>query len=230
MSEPNQRPGVLPNLLFNIVIPTLVLTKLSADDRLGPALAIVVALAFPIAFGLREYRRSHRPSFFSLLGIGSVLLTGGMSLLELDPAWIAVKEAAVPGLLGLATLASTRTQKPLVRLFLYNEDVMQVDKVAKALIRSGTGAEFERTLLVASWLIAGSFFLSSTLNYLLAKWILVSPAGTTAYAEELGRMTALSYPVIALPSTLVMMATLFYLLRRIQALTGLELEDIFRQP
>ena len=78
-------------------------------------------------------------------------------------------------------------------------------------------------------MVAGSFFLSSALNYILAKVVLVSQPGTVEFTEELGKMTALSFPIIAVPSTLVLMGTLFYLLRHIQKLTHLKLEDIFHE-
>jgi hypothetical protein len=224
-----KKPGVLANLVFNIIIPTLILTKLSGDDYLGPAYAIVVALAFPIVYGVRDYLRSHKPNFFSLLGVVSVLLTGGMSLLQLDPEYIAIKEAAIPALLGLATLGSMFTRYPLVRTFLYNEQVLRVGKVNEALRQHNTTARFERRLKIASYLVAGSFFLSSFLNYMLAKLILVSPPGTIAFTEELGRMTALSFPVIALPCTLVLVGALFYLLNGIQKLTHLQLEELLQE-
>jgi hypothetical protein len=80
---------------------------------------------------------------------------------------------------------------------------------------------------VASWLLAGSFFLSSGLNFMLAKLIVRSPSGTTTFNEELGRMTALSYPVIVLPSMAVMMIALWYLFRSIKRLTHMDLEEIF---
>ncbi len=35
------------------------------------------------------------------LGLISVLLTGGIGLLELDPQWLAIKEAAIPGIIGI---------------------------------------------------------------------------------------------------------------------------------
>ena len=80
--------------------------------------------------------------------------------------------------------------------------------VDAALDRYGNRARFDRTLNVASWLLASSFFLSAVLNFVLAKLIVKSPAGSVAFNEELGRMTALSYPVIALPSMIVMMGAL----------------------
>ncbi|SDJ58532.1 VC0807 family protein [Microbulbifer yueqingensis] len=224
-----QRESLLANLLLNIVIPTVILTKLSGDDWLGTKWAIVVALAFPLAYGARDLMRSGKVNFFSALGVISILLTGGISLLELDAKYIAIKEAAIPGLLGVATVASLYTPWPLVKTLLYNDRVLDTGKIAEALAGKGNESAFERTLRQASWMIAGSFFLSSTLNYILAKVLLQSPPGTEAFNAELGKMTALSFPVIALPATVILMLVLFFLFRRIGKLTGLKLEEIVTQ-
>ena len=98
----------------------------------------------------------------------------------------------------------------------------------QALDEHDAHANFEVALRRATYLLAFSFFLSATLNYILAKVLLVSPPGTPEYSAELGKMTGLSFPVIALPCTVVMMAALFYLMRRVRQLTALELEQIFR--
>jgi intracellular septation protein A len=224
-----KKPSILVNLGFNILIPTVILSKFSGEHYLGPVYGVVVALAFPIIYGLRDYFRAHKPNFFSILGVISVLLTGSMSLLKLPPHYIAIKDAAVPGLLGIATLVSIYTRYPLVRTFLYNDQILQIEKVSAALHQHNAMAEFERHLAVASYLVAGSFFLSSILNYILAKMILVSPPGSTELAQELGKMTALSFPVIALPCTIVLAGTMYYLLNNIQKLTRLTLDDIVQE-
>ena len=221
-----QRENLLLNILLNIVIPTIILTRFSGEDRLGPQLGIIIALAFPIAYGVRDYFRANKINFFSALGVVSVTLTGGMSLLELDPQYIAIKEAAIPAVFGLATLISLKTRYPLVRTFLYNDMVLATDKIEQALTQNGTKPEFERTLVRASWMLAGSFLLSAILNYALARYLLVSPPGTEAFNAELGKMTALSFPVIAVPAMIIMMFALFYLFRNIKRLTQLDLEDI----
>lgn len=226
---PKKQPpkeSFLANLLLNIVIPTLILTKLSDDKFLGATWAMVVALAFPLAYGIYDFARVRKLNFFSILGIVSVLLTGGISLLHLDPKYIAIKEAAIPALLGIITLISMRTRFPLVRAFIYNDKVLKIHKVDAALDHYQTRKQFEQTLNIASLAIAGSFFISSILNYVLAKIIMVSPAGTAAFNAELGRMTALSYPVIALPMMLIMIGTLFYVFRSIRLLTHLTLEEV----
>ncbi|MGK2915651.1 MAG: VC0807 family protein, partial [Porticoccaceae bacterium] len=115
---------MLINLVFNIVLPTLILTQLSSDHRLGPTAALVLALAFPVAYGLWDLRVRRKFNLLSGLGVISVLLTGGISLLHLDPRYLAIKEAAVPGIFGLLTLISLRTRYPLVRTLLFNDNVM----------------------------------------------------------------------------------------------------------
>ncbi|HTF95630.1 MAG TPA: VC0807 family protein [Cellvibrio sp.] len=223
---PPQKENFLVNLLMNIVIPTLILTKLSNDEYLGATWGLIVALAFPISYGVRDFAVSKKLNVFSALGVVSVLLTGGLSLLKLPPEYFAIKEAAIPGLLGVITLVSIKTRYPLVRVFIYNDKVLKIHKVNTALDQYNTQTQFERTLTNASMLIAGSFFLSSILNYVLAKLILVSQPGTAAFNAELGKMTALSYPVIALPMMIIMMGTLFYVFRSIRLLTHLTLEEV----
>jgi len=225
-SNSGKSESLLLNIVFNIVIPTLVLTKLSGDDYLGTKLAIVIALAFPVIYGLKDFVTLKKINFFSALGIISILLTGGISLLELSPIYIAIKEAAVPAIFGLATIISLKTPYPLVKTFLYNDKILQTDRIAQALEENGNSRKFENCLANASWLIAGSFFLSSALNYVLATILITSQPGTVEFNEQLGKMTALSFPVIAVPATLFLMGALFYLFRGITKLTGLKLEDI----
>jgi len=229
VQQKERKPNMLANLAFNIIIPTLILTKLSSEDYLGPVYSIVIALSFPVGFGLLEYLQTKKTNFFSALGVFSVIMTGGMSLLQLDPEYIAIKEAAIPAIFGIVTLISTRTKYPLVRTFLFNKEILQIDRVKASLQAHDSEQDFEHKLANASVMIAGSFFMSSVLNYVLAKVILVSEPGSVAFTEEIGKMTALSFPVIALPSTIVLFGVLFYLLHHIQKLTDLKAEDIFNE-
>ena len=150
-------------------------------------------------------------------------------MLQLDTKWLAIKEAAVPGMIGLAVLVSTRTRYPLIRTMLYNEKVINVALVQERLQERGLVELFNLRLLRATYFLAGTFFFSSVMNYIVAKWIVVSPAGTEAFNEELGQMTLVSYPMIAIPSMIMMMAILFYLWRTIHGLTGLSMEEIMAQ-
>ncbi len=221
-----KRESLLLNLVMNILLPTLILTKLSDDDRLGATYALILALSFPLIYGLRDFATNKRFNIFSIIGFISVLMTGGISLLKLDTQYLIIKEAAVPGLIGLICLVSARTQKPLIRFFIYNEDIFNIEKILAAIKEYKKEVEFQQALRNATIMIACSFFLSSLLNYLLAKWILISPMGTAAANAEIGKMNALSFPVIALPSTIVMVIAIFYVFQQIKKLTHLSFEDL----
>ncbi|SFL93736.1 VC0807 family protein [Marinobacter zhejiangensis] len=224
--RPNHKPRPWVDLLVSIVIPSVILMKLSGDEYLGSTWALIVGLAFPLGWGLFELIRYRKYNFIAVLGVISVGLTGSIGLMELDAQWLAIKEAAVPLLIGLAVLVSTRTQYPLVRTLLYNPSVLDVDKIQQALEARDAEVEFERRLLNASYLFSGTFFFSSAMNYILAKWIVTSPAGTQAFNEELGQMTLVSYPMIAIPSMIMMIGIFYYLWRTIRRLTGYTLEEV----
>jgi hypothetical protein len=225
-----KKENMLINILMNIVIPTLILTKLSGAQYLGPVWGLVVALAFPVVYGLKDFISNRKINFFSALGIFSVLLTGGIGILKLPTEYYAIKEAAIPGLIGLVVLISTKTRFPLVKTFIYNDTILNVEKIAAALKAHNKTEAFEKTLRIGSYLLAASFFLSSTLNYILAKMIVMSPAGTEAFNIEVGKMNAISFPVIAVPSMIIMVLSLMYIFRSIRLLTGLTFEEAMHDP
>ncbi len=220
------KPRPMIDLLVSIVIPSVVLMKFSDAEYLGATNALIIALAFPLGWGLFELFKYQKFNFIALLGLISVLLTGGIGLLQLDPQWLAIKEAAIPGLIGIAVLISTYTPYPLIRTLLYNPKIVDVDKIRQKLDEYGNSHDFDARLQNATYLLSGTFLFSSVVNYSLAKWIVTSPAGSSAFNEELGQMTLLSYPLIAIPSMLMMMAIFYYLWRTIHGLTGLSLEEI----
>lgn len=213
-------------LLINIVIPSVILMKWSGPQDLGAVNALLAALAFPLAWGARDLRQRHKVNLFAALGLVSILLTGGIGLLQLDTQWLAVKEAAVPGLIGVAVVVSTRTRYPLIKTLLYSPALLDVARVRARLEARGAVSVFEARLQNATWMLGGTFFFSAAMNYFLATWIVVSPAGSAAFNEELGRLTLLSYPVIALPSMVMMLFVLYYLARGIHELTGLRLTEL----
>ena len=228
-APPAHRLRPLTDLLVSIVTPSVILMKFSGEADLGATQALLLALAFPIGWGLFELLKYRKFNFIALLGLISVLLTGGIGLLQLDTQWLAVKEAAIPGLIGLAVLVSTRTRYPLVKTLFYNPVLIDVAHVRQRLEERGTAQDFEARLQTATWLLGGTFFFSAAMNYFLATWIVTSPAGSQAFNEELGRLTLMSYPMIALPATLMMVAVLYYLARAVRQLAGLKLADMPNQ-
>jgi hypothetical protein len=231
VTAPRHKPeNLLVNLVCNVAIPTAILSWLSGPRWLGPKWGLLVALAFPLGYGLHDFIARRRWNFISIIGFASVLISGGFGLMQVGGFWFAVKDAAIPGFIGLAVLASMRAKMPLVTELLYNPQVIAVEKVDAELAARGNQAGFAGLLRRSTGLLSLSFFASAALNYALARHLLKSPPGTEAFNGELAKMHLLSWPVIVLPSMAMMLFVLWRLLHGIKALTGLELDDIFRSP
>src|SRR5690606_30925088 len=106
----NKRENPWINMVVNILIPVVVLKK-GAEwlPALPPVGVLGVALLFPVVYFLYDLYQRRKYNFISVLGFVSVLLTGGIGLAQLNPVWVAVKEAAIPAVIGIAVLASLKT-------------------------------------------------------------------------------------------------------------------------
>jgi hypothetical protein len=230
MSSPKpQKPeSILLNLLCNLALPTLILTKLSTEKYLGPLWGLVVALAFPVGYGVWDFATRKKTNFISIIGFISVLCSGGFGLLKVDGFWFAVKDAAMPALIGLAVLVSLKTKTPLVRELLYNEQVIDIPRVDAALDERNAQAGFERLLVRASFALTATFLISAAVNFAVARWIIRSEPGTPAFNAELGKMHSLGMIVMAVPAVIMLMVVLWRLIDGIQKLTGLESDAIFK--
>lgn len=216
------------NLGLNIIIPSIILMKGGRWSYLHPSIILIIALLFPLSYGIYDFFFRHKYNFFSILSFASILLTGGVGLMKLDKDWIAIKEAAIPSIIGLAILLSLKTPYPLIRVLLYNEKVINIVRVEIALNEQETQSSFAKLLFNTTLLLSSSFLLSAILNFTLAKFLIHSESGTNAFNEELGRMTFWSWPVIVLPCMFITALALWKLLSGIKKLTGLKLEEVFR--
>lgn len=229
MSNPAPKPeNLLLNLICNIAVPTVVLMKFSNERWLGPLWGLVVALIFPVSYGLYDLAKRKKTNFLSVLGFVSVLLSGGMGLLKADGFWFAVKDAVLPTCIGALVLATLRSKRPLLHEMFYNEQVVDVARVDAVLAERGQRAAFERLLRRSSVWLALSFIASAPVNFALARYVLKSPPATPEFNAELGRMHLLVWPVIVIPSMIAMMAIFWKLIGGLTKLTGLTTDEIFR--
>jgi hypothetical protein len=226
MSEAKKADSPLISILVNVIIPVTILSFLSKDKYLGPVWALVVGLAFPIGYGIRTVIRDRKADFMSIIGIISVTLTGVFGILKLPPEYVAIKEAAIPLILGTAIVISLKTPFPLIKKILMTDTLFDVDRLKAALKEKGTEAVFEKRLIGLTWGFASSFFLSAVLNYALAKIVLKSEPGSEAYTAELGKMTGLSHVVVLVPVMIVMFFVMNKLFNVLTELTGCELDDL----
>ena len=238
--------NMLLNIGFNIIAPYLLLTKgydwfgshlqdflqISKDDTLVDSIMLVIALSFPVSYGLWDYIRRKKLNYISVLGFVSVLLTGGIGLIPgATVSMFAIKEAALPTILAIATIVTLKTKTPLVKLFLYNPQVIQVDLVDQALVERNTTDQFNDLLKKCTWFIALTFIMSACLNYILAIYIVKTEPfiDMRSFNEEVGTMMALSFPIISLPCMIVSAYTFWLLIKGIRQLAGLTLEEVLNQ-
>lgn len=227
---PPKQENLILNLAFNIAIPALIMGRLSADKWLGPKWGLVIALLFPLGYGAWDFVVRKKANFISVLGFGGVLLSGVFGLMKLDGFWFAVKDAAIPSLIGLALLVSMRTREPLVKTLLFNDSVVDVARIEGALRERGGEAAFAALLRRCTVLVALTFFVSGAMGFGLARYLLKSPGGTPEFNAELAKMHWLSWPVLMVPSMAMMIYVLWKLIGGINALTGLTMDEMFHAP
>ena len=100
-NPPNENAFI--NLLVNIAIPVLILNKLS--QKIGPTQALILAVAFPLTYGIYDLIRRKKWNAFSLLGLLNVSITGSLAVFGLGGVWFQIKEAAFPLLIGIFVFA-----------------------------------------------------------------------------------------------------------------------------
>lgn len=214
------------SLAINILIPTVIMMRFAGDDKLGAVNALLLALAFPFLYGVYEMARTKKVGWVPVLGLVSIAISGGVGLLKLPPEYIAIKEAMIPAILALAILVSAWIGRPLARVFL--DAVIDKDKIYPVLEEQGKMDDYEKRTAVATWLLAGTFFLSAALNFILATIVVKADGGTQEYTQQIGRMTALSFPVITVPVFIALFISILYIMSTLSKLTGLEMDEVLK--
>lgn len=239
----------LANIMWNVLIPVAALSFLSKGDKfpleqadgeklwhIGPLWGMLVAVLLPVAYGVHHLLKTKKPNFFSILGIVSILLTGGIALMSYQdngqvdvkaPLWFALKEAAIPFVFGLTILLSHWTKTPLVRVFLYNPDFFNIPVIEKKVEERSERAAYDKLIFSGTLSLAGSFFISMVMNYFLAMYFLKGATGSQeVFNEGVAKLTGWGFAVIGVPMIIILMATLWRLLTGLKKLTGLESDDL----
>lgn len=222
------------NILFNIIIPVIILNQLTRRlDENGPVIALVVALLFPLGYGIYDYLTRGKKNWLSLLGLVNVSFTGGMGLFQLEGIWFAIKEASFPALIGFAVYASAFTRNPLMKLMVADTGALDMDRIRQRLAEFGNENAFVLHLRQCTKLLAVSFAISSLLNFLIAMRVfteidtrLPELERQAILNEQIADMTWLGFAFIALPLMVFTLGVMWYLMSGIRKLTDLRLEEI----
>lgn len=226
-SAAHNPPNPLIEIVLTIILPSTVMEMLSKPDRLGPFWALVVGLMFPVGFGVWCLVKKKGWNVFSLLGFVTILLTGGLGLLNLEAFWFAVKESAMPVILGLAFPLSHQFGKPLINALIMQPHILNVTALKSALGTAEKERSFQKALFKASCGMGLGMAGSAVANFFLAMYLLGGrQPGTEEFVKGIGKLNWMGMAVIGIPMLAVMMFVFFWLLREIQRITGLERDDL----
>lgn len=232
--KPVHRENPLLNILFNIVIPIFILNK--GNKWFGSREALIIALAFPILYGIYDYVKQRKANYISLLGILNVSFTGGFALLKLEGIWFAIKEASFPILVGSFVLFSAFTKAPFIKTLFLNPQLLKMDSILKSISEKNSQREFDSLLKQGTVLLSLSFVLSALLNFALAYYIFTPIAvhlgeeqRSEILNEQIAQMTQWSFLVIMIPSMLSLIAIMVYLFNQLKRLTGLTNDEILQK-
>lgn len=218
------------NLLLNVLLPVTILSYCSKDTgwyAVGPRWALVIAIALPIGYQIYDWNLRRKMNLFSIIGMISVLLTGALGLMRLSAQQFALKEAAIPLILGALFLWTHKAGKPLVKSLLLNPDLMDVVKIERAVETNQQRAGFDKLMWQTTLTLAGSFVLSAVMNYFLALFFLKDVVlGSTEYTAAIGKITGWGFLVIGVPMAAFMIVALIRLIKGLQRLTGLTQDEI----
>lgn len=235
-----QQDNPLANIMWNVLIPIVALSFLGKNGdkfwQVGPMIGMCIAVSLPVIYGTHHLIKTKKPNFFSILGVVSILLTGGIAIMayqdngtvdEQAPSWFALKEGAIPFVFGVTILISHWTKTPLVRVFLYNPDFFNIPAIEKRIKANETCEGYKKLILSGTLLLAGSFFLSMVMNYFLAIYFLSGNTGSQEdFNDGVAQLTFWGFAVIGLPMMVILMITMWRFVSQLKVLTGMENEEI----
>ena len=241
----SQQDNPLANIVLNVLAPVLILNYCSKEGdaiyQLGPYLAMGVALAIPILYGIWHFITKRGFNVFSAVGFFNVLLTGIITLYlystddpkvrENAPLLFGLKEAIQPLILGSLFLITHKTKTPLFNVFIYNDGIFDQNRINKAVAENNNEEAHDALLWKSTKLFFGSFLLSAVMNMGLAFYFLgdLDPNAKDwkeLYNQDVARITGWGFAVIGLPLLVIGGFILAPLIKGLKSLTNLPTEKI----
>tara|TARA_Y100001970_G_C14152435_1_gene813500 strand:+ start:285 stop:1016 length:732 start_codon:yes stop_codon:yes gene_type:complete len=236
----DKKENPLVSIIFNIVVPVFILkngdsilTNLDIIFEINYQIIVLLfALSFPMVYFFLDLYSKKKVNIISILGFVNVLLTGGIGVFGgmygLSRLWFILKEGLMPFIIGLVFLFTIRKGNPLMRTFIYNEAIFNIDIIDHKLNEINKIDDFNKILEKSSYLIVLAFFFSSIIQFILATIIVTVDPGHVDFNDQVGTMTWVSYFVVMIPSLLMFGLSIYRMVGGIKNLTGFKTEDFLK--
>ncbi len=235
MSQHKQTPtGFFLDLAFNLVIPVMILQKLSSRlGENGPLIALVIALSFPLSFGFYDLVVKKKRNLLSILGFINILFTGGFALMGLTRNWYIAKELLLPALIGTYVWSTTLRKTPFIELIFFNDSVFNMDAINQKISEKNNRKDLKRLMFHSTKIFATTFLVSAVANFFIANniftdipyiWTATERAAIRNY--EIAEMKKWHYIVLLVPSLVMTVLLLWHLVSGLTKITGLKMEEL----
>jgi hypothetical protein len=212
----------LLELACTLALPLLVLQF--GTSTFGPV-GVVVAAAVPVgAFVLGQMVWTRTVSALGVISLFGVGLSGGVAMLRLDTSWFAWKEALLPVLVGCATAATALGPWPLVGVVL--ERVLDPAALDRAAAEPDRRAAYTSAIRRSTVEFGVASAAPAVLAFALARILVVSEAGTEAWAEEIGRYSVWSVPAVSMPAVVLAVVAFRRAMALVEQALGVEFETL----
>jgi len=238
IKEKKENP--LISIIFNIVIPVFILkngdnilTNLGIIFEINyQIIVLLVALSFPMVYFFVDLYSKKQVNIISVLGFVNVLLTGGIGVFGgmygLSRLWFILKEGLMPLIIGLVFLFTIRRGNPLIRTFIYNEAIFNIEIINGKLNEINRKDDFNKILEKSSYLIVLAFFFSSIIQFILATIIVTVDPGHVNFNDQVGTMTWVSYFVVMVPSLSMFGLSIYQMVGGIKKITGFKTGEFLK--
>ncbi len=237
----------LINVFMSVLAPVLILDYCSKQGdsfwHLGTMPAMAIALALPLGYGIYLFSKTRKLDMVNGMGLIGTLLTAfvtvyantgdGGAIRPDTPWWYAIKEATIPLLLAACIILTAKGSGSLLRVFVYTDGIFDISRIEKKIEEKNLTQDYQRILWRASLLTASALIFSSVANFFLSLYFLLPVTGapeaeqSLLYNYAVSDMTKWGYVVISVPILVALIGVMFYLVRQLRELTGLEREDVF---
>lgn len=245
-----KKENPLLSLLLTIVIPSFLLEKLGGwitKDTYGifdlhygsfnlqdnaALVSLIIALSFPITYGLWDYISQKNKSWMAILGVINISLSGGFALLQLSGSWFTIKEAAFPFFIGIFVWLSSKKEKSFFQILMLNPQIFNTKLLTQKVEENQAGSQLKSLFTRSNKLFAISFFLSALLNFVLAYKIFipiteVDPHKIQAILNsQVAKMNWMGFVVIALPLMLFSLYIFIDFFKRLKVFTQLNFQEL----
>jgi hypothetical protein len=191
------------DILIGAVAPVLILKYGTAP--LGTLPAYLLAALVPVAWVMLDLLvLTRRFNFITSYGGLGAVLRGALAFWYVDGVLFAFKDSASYILAVLVFGGSILIGKPVTRAIALQGLSPDTPDRVTSMNRLLDEPTVQKSLVKASWLIAGANLLAGVANYMINWKMVLAPFGTPAFNDQVANVNAITRIVLVLPDMLAL--------------------------